>query len=49
MKHNNEWKKGKILKIKKVDSDSDEDEKIYKIQLEETDEILKNFLSIRLI
>ena len=49
VKHNNEWKKGKILKIKKVDSDSDEDEKIYKIQLEETDEILKNVLSINIM
>jgi len=48
VKHNGEWKNGKILKIKKVDSD-DEDEKIYKIQLEETDEILKNILSVNIM
>ena len=51
VKHNNEWKKGKILKMKKVDSDSDseEDDRIYKIQLEETDEILKNVLSMNIM
>ena len=51
VKHDNEWKKGKILKMKKVDSDSDseEDDIIYKIQLEETDEILKNVISINIM
>ena len=49
VKHNNDWKKGKILKIKNVDSDEDENEKIYKIQLEDTDKILKNVLSINIM
>ena len=51
VKHHNEWKNGKILKIRKVDSDDsdDEDEKLYKIQLGETDEILKNVLSVNIM
>ena len=45
VKHKNKWEKGKIIKIKKVISDSNDEDKIYKIKLD-NGEILRNVLDI---